>query len=486
MAAPLLSRAPAAGLIAVLAATSALVGCTVASDDGTASAADAPSAEAFDAHTGGDSDTVSADATLSIVTVPFALDRPAAQPGVVADPARHRFVLSWQERDAQGCAILRTATLGADGAVGEPRDVARGCDWFVNWADFPSVAIADNGDWWTWYLQKSGPSTHAYDIRLLRSEDEGRSWSAPITPYDDRTPTEHGFVSMVPMGGDRMLLAWLDGRNTLAPAVGAGHDAPAGAHGAGHGAGHGHAHSEGPMSLRSVEVGRDFVLRHAQEVDARVCSCCPTDLARRGNGAVLVYRDRSEDEIRDVYAAEYRDGRWTPGAAVRADGWRIAACPVNGPALAASGDRLAALWPTMAGATLSVKGALVGATGPATVLEAGDAVLGRPDLAPWPGGHWLAVWLGAGPDRAQALRVASLSPSLAPASVQDVALLPPGRGTGMPRIASLGDVAVLAWTAPREGADAGKGSSTVQLARVTLARPPTEGAPARWGDQARP
>lgn len=434
----------------VLALLAALAGCGAAPGEPSASSE-------------GAADAVAAP-TLDVQRVAFALDRPAAQPSVVADAAKARFVLSWQERDAEGCTVLRTAVLPAGGEIGEPRDVARGCDWFVNWADFPSVAIADNGDWWTYYLQKNGPSTYAYDIRLVRSEDEGRTWSAPITPHDDRTPTEHGFVSMVPMGADRMLMAWLDGRNTLAPTPDGGHDAHGTSHGASSG---GHSHAEGPMSLRSAEIGRDFVLRHEQEVDARVCSCCPTDLVRRGDGAVLVYRNRSEDEIRDVYAATYRDGRWTPGAAVRIDGWKIAACPVNGPALAASGDRVGALWPTMAGATLTVKGALVGAADPATVLESGDAMLGRPDLAPWRGERWLAAWLGAGPGGGQALRVATLSPTLAPAAVQDVALLPPGRGTGMPRLASLGDVAVLVWTEPKgtEGPEARIG--TVQVRRIS-------------------
>ena len=405
--------------------------------------------------------------TLAIDVVPFALERPAAQPSVVADPARGRFVLSWQERDADGCTVLRTAVLPERGDVGEARDVARGCDWFVNWADFPSVAIAENGDWWTYYLQKSGPSTYAYDIRLVRSQDEGRTWSAPITPHDDRTPTEHGFVSMVPMGGDRMLLAWLDGRNTLAPTPDDQHDA----HAAGHGASAtGHAHAEGPMSLRSAEIGADFVLRNAQEVDARVCSCCPTDLVRTGDSAVLVYRDRSDDEIRDVHAARYRDGRWTVDGAVRADGWRIEACPVNGPALAARDGVVVSAWPTMAAGPLEVKIASVDGAAPAALLEAGNNVLGRPDLAPWGEDGWLAVWLGAGEARATALRVAALDAGLQARHTRDVALLPPGRGTGMPRIASLDDVAVLVWTEPKGGDGADARVGTVHVRRITAGR----------------
>lgn len=446
VAASLLSRARrprhASGLV-VLASLAALAGCGAA--PGEPSASSMPNAVAAP--------------MLDVQRVAFELDRPAAQPSVVADPAGARFVLIWQERDAEGCAVLRTAVLPAGGDVGEPRDVARGCDWFVNWADFPSVVVADNGDWWTYYLQKTGASTYAYDIRLVRSEDEGRTWSAPITPHDDRTPTEHGFVSMVPMGGDRVLLAWLDGRNTLPPAPAAGHDA----HGAASG---GHAHAEGPMSLRSAEIGRDFVLRHEQEVDGRVCSCCPTDLVRRDDEAMLVYRDRSEDEIRDVHAAHYRDGRWRLEGAVRTDGWRIEACPVNGPALAASGDAVVSVWPTMASGPLEVKAAAISGTMGARVLEGGDGVLGRPDLASWGDTAWLAVWLGAGAERATALRAAVLDADLQPTVTRDLALLPPGRGTGMPRVASLGREAIVVWTEPKgaEGPDARVG--TVQVRRL--------------------
>lgn len=398
---------------------------------------------------------------FEVSTVNLGLARPAAQPNVVADLAHDRFVLSWQERDAEGCPVLRTAVLPREGALGPVRDVARGCNWFVNWADVPSVAIADNGDWWTFHLRKSASSTYGYDIRLQRSADEGRTWSAPITPHDDGTPTEHGFVSMVPQGGDRMLIVWLDGRRT-APAAST-HDH--GAHGDGHGA------AEGPMTLRSVEIGADFVLRRPQEIDPRVCSCCPTDLARTAQGAVAVFRDRSEDEVRDIHHARYADGRWTRGGAVRADGWRIEACPVNGPALAARGDARVAAWPTMAAGPLQLKVAALGGDAPARVLEAGEGVLGRPDLVPWGEQAWLAAWLGASEGRATALRVAELDARLQPTSRQDVAVLPAGRATGFPKLAALPGQAVLVWTAP----DATEGPQgrvvTVQVRRISASGP---------------
>lgn len=397
---------------------------------------------------------------LEVSTVDLGLARPAAQPNVVADPARDRFILSWQERDAESCAVLRTAVLPREGALGPARDVARGCDWFVNWADIPSLAIADNGDWWTFHLRKSASSTYAYDIRLQRSQDEGRTWSAPITPHEDGTPTEHGFVSMVPQSGDRMLVVWLDGRRTATGVSAHGH----GAHDEGHGP------AEGPMTLRSVEIGADFVLRRPHEIDARVCSCCPTDLVRTATGAVAVFRDRSDDEVRDIHHARYADGRWTRGGAVRTDGWRIAACPVNGPALAARGDALVAAWPTMAAGPLQVNVAAVGDSAPARVLDAGEGALGRPDLVPWGERAWLATWLGAGEARGTALRLAVLDAGLQPIATQDVSVLPPGRATGFPKLAALPGQAVLVWTAPDVTAGRVASRATVQVRRLSPTR----------------
>ncbi len=49
--------------------------------------------------------------------------------------------------------------------------VREGCNWFVNWADFPSAVVADNGDWLTFWLQKTGEGTYAYAVMTRRSTD---------------------------------------------------------------------------------------------------------------------------------------------------------------------------------------------------------------------------------------------------------------------------------------------------------------------------
>jgi hypothetical protein len=350
----------------------------------------------------------------------------AVTPHVIADP-QGGWLLSLQTREDQGCSTLMVASVDDEGRAAPPQTVARGCERFVNWADFPAIVIADNGDWLTWWLQKSGPGTYAYDIHVVRSTDRGASWSAPFTPHDDGTKTEHGFVSAAPAGDDRLRLVWLDGRHT----GGGGRD--------------GH-HAEGPMSLRSAVLGRDGLTEEA-EIDALTCSCCGTDLARLADGSHLtVYRDRDEQEIRDIAIARVDARGWQAAGLVHDDGWRTPACPVNGPALAAHGSTALIAWTTLVdGERMAVRIRDRARAKPMRTLEEGPGVLGRVDVARL-GKHWLVSWLGGGPERQTALRVALLDASLEEVTRLDVATIPPGRNTGFPRLAAQGEEAVLVWT----------------------------------------
>ena len=123
-------------------------------------------------------------------------------------------LLSWIER-AGDLATLRFAERTASGWT-EPRTIASGRDWFVNWADVPSALRLPSGVIVAHWLQKSGPDTYAYDVRLSYSKDDGKTWSPAFMPHQDGTRTEHGFASLFPMG-DGLGLVWLDGRNMKPP-----------------------------------------------------------------------------------------------------------------------------------------------------------------------------------------------------------------------------------------------------------------------------
>ena len=84
------------------------------------------------------------------------------------------------------------------------------------------------------------------------------------------------------------------------------------------------------------------------ELDDMVCECCRTDIAVSSEGPIAVYRDRTPEEIRDIYVARHVDGEWQPGERFSEDNWEIAGCPVNGPAIDARSSLVAVAWFTAA------------------------------------------------------------------------------------------------------------------------------------------
>ncbi|MCB1553048.1 MAG: exo-alpha-sialidase [Xanthomonadales bacterium] len=376
--------------------------------------------------------TPPAAGALSIRSVALAGE---LSPSVTALPDGGFVVTTLSRQGAE--ATLSAQTISIDGEPGSVRPVARGEGWFVNWADFPSLAIADNGDWVSFYLLKSDPSRpYAYDIMLLRSTDQGASWSQPQKLHDDDTHTEHGFVSLIsasdPEHADAVVAVWLDGRRSAAPpAEGAEHE-----------------HEGVVTTLRSTVVFRDHI-EPSVELDARTCDCCTTDAAKLGDQLVTVYRDRSLDEFRDIGFLRRRGGAWSAPAHVASDGWRIAGCPVNGPALTTSGGQGLATWPTMQGEDMLVRSArfVDGSWSAAQVIDRGRNVLGRVDLASWTSGQSLVSWLGAS-EQGTTLWLGIVDESGRLERRQPVATLPPGRSTGMPRLASSADRALLVWTEP--------------------------------------
>lgn len=376
----------------------------------------------------------------------------SAQPSVTATP-EGGVALTWQQKRGRD-AELRVARFDAGSTTPLAQaSIARGDDWFVNWADFPSLTVLDNGDWVSFTLRKSAGSSYAYDIHLQRSLDGGATWQPAVTVNSDGQPVQHGFVSLLPDGGDRVLLVWLDGRKD----TGDGSDDPHAGHGDNQGASH--HDDDGPMTLRSAVVGRDGVPREAAKLDADTCSCCQTDLVRRGSEAVAVYRDHAEG-IRDIAMIRRSADRvWSASTSVHNDAWRMPGCPVNGPAAAVNGDALAVLWPTMAKGPLEVKLSISPREGAAfaspVLIDSGEQVLGRVDVAPWRDGGFLASWV-SGDASGAVLRVAEVDARGRLGEPTEVVTLPPGRQLGHPRIAApspgegaVRNVAMIVWTEPQ-------------------------------------
>lgn len=362
-------------------------------------------------------------------------------------------LLSWLERTGDGHA-LRFSIFDGDG-FDTPGDIAAGSDWFANWADTPRVFVTPGGDWIAHWLVKSGGATYAYDVIASRSTNGGASWSPPVSPHRDGTETEHGFVSYFADASGTTHLVWLDGRNT------------------GSGEGHGsHGEGEVAMTLRTAAMtGSTFGA--SMELDARVCDCCQTAAATTEAGPIVVYRDRSEREVRDIHIVRRIDGRWTEPRPVADDGWVIGGCPVNGPDVTASGSKVAAAWFTMADGVPAVRLALSSDSGasfvPARSFSEGSA-LGRVQLARVEDG-FLLLWMDDVDDGA-VLRLGRFDWRGVSRGARQLTRIAAGRASGFPRMAVVGDRVLIAWTASERGPD-GERTNRVRTALFALESGPT-------------
>jgi hypothetical protein len=345
-----------------------------------------------------------------------------------------RVLLTWIEPAGDKRHVLRFSSRTTDGGWSPAQTTAEGKDWFVNWADFPSMAALPDGTLFAHWLAKSGPATYAYDVRVTLSRDSGKTWSEPLVPHRDGTRSEHGFVSMAAWNPDEMGIVWLDGRKTRAEA----NSAP--------------GTGQGEMSLIHTAIGRDGRLGAETVLDGRVCDCCQTDAVHARGATVVVYRDRSDTEVRDISVVRFADGRWSAPRTLAHDGWQINGCPVNGPAIAASGTTVAAAWFTAPSEKAVVKVAFssdAGASfGVPFVVDDGRP-LGRVDVVLLDEGTALVSWL-AQAEKGARLQVRRVHSSGEAGPAVTVAESSGARSSGFPRLIHAGRDAVIAW---RDAAD---------------------------------
>ncbi len=356
-----------------------------------------------------------------LISIPSPAGPGSAEPSLFA--ARDALILSWTEGPE-----LRFARY--DGKKwSEPRTVVHRDDLFINWADFGTVIEDSNGVLFAHWLQKSG-SGYAYDIWMSSSSDRGRTWSAPFLLNRDGRKNEHGFVSLVPLAGGGVAAAWLDGRNM-----------PEGK-------------EEGEMSLRYATIDARGKIAAETELDGRTCECCTTGMAMTSNGPLIVYRDRSADEVRDI--AYVRPG--SKPHIVHDDGWKITGCPVNGPQVDAKGKSAAVAWFTAANGAQHVYAAFSrdgGAAFGSPIAVDGGHPSGRVDIALLDRDRAFVTWLEG--DEIRGREVTRDGHAGAPMKIGDSGS---SRAAGFARIAVFARDVYVAWTEPAPG------GKRVRVARI--------------------
>lgn len=393
-----------------------------------------------------------ADNHQTITTLSSPAGANSAQPHLSLLPSGQP-LLSWLETK-DSAATLKYSRLVA--TIWTPAStVSEGTDWFVNWADFPSVVPLSEDKLAAHWLKKRPGGTYAYDVVVSHSEDSGETWSEALTPHTDATATEHGFVSLFPWQQQAGLI-WLDGREMAVESHGNGtiDDIDHSNHS---------TDSAKGMTLRSAIIHADNTLSQEHVIDDLVCECCQTDAATTSNGPVVIYRNRTAEEIRDIYISRFDEGKWTQGQAIAEDLWEIEGCPVNGPAIAAKGESLVIAWFTLAGGVSKVRfiQSLDAGQSFSTPVDIDtESPIGRVDVDFLADDSAAISWVRRSNTGVGEIVVSRVTPEGIQKNLLVIAPISTSRPSGFPQMVHTNDSLVFAWT------DITDGISTVKTARL--------------------
>ena len=310
------------------------------------------------------------------------------------------------------------------------KTIATDSTWFINWADFPSIIADQNGPIAAHWLNKKPGGSYAYDVNISTADNSG-NWNKTLTPHNDDTPTEHGFASMVPWDDETFLVVWLDGRKTDGRSD------------------EDYFNITFAMTLRGALINKEGDILRRFLIDDSVCDCCQTSLVKTTDGAVVAYRNRTDNEIRDIYTSRFDGEEWSSPNAVYDDGWKVGACPVNGPKLAARDSLITIAWHTGATNTPTSKYAYSIDSGntfskPITLND--RTSLGRVDAETYEGVSYLS-WMEKGKNTAL-LKMATFDGDKQISQPKTVAKLNESRKTGFPQMERVNEILFFAWTKP--------------------------------------
>jgi hypothetical protein len=228
-------------------------------------------------------------------------------------------------------------------------------------------------------------------IRYARSTDDGRTFSKAATAAGGGLSGARGWHAAAIGYDGGMHLVWLDGR----------HAAP-----------HQHEHGKPtPKATAMRQAPRQDVFhaswkgdaaRAENPVAANVCFCCKTAVVASGERVYVAWRHIFPGSIRDIAVARSDDNGVTFGAPARLseDGWKLDACPDDGPAMAAdTHGGVHVVWPTLVAGDPPRKGIFYASRGhdegtftPRLRLDSGEADPSHPQIASDDHGNTAIVW----------------------------------------------------------------------------------------------
>ena len=360
---------------------------------------------------------------VTIEEISFLYDNNNAQPSLVSDNGN--LSLTWISSDKDMNASLNFRQFKNEGWT-NPLRLADGSDWFVNWADFPTHAISGDKVLSS-YLKKSASGKYTYDVFLSLHKLSGEKVKEDFILNTDGFKAEHGFVSITSNNSEGFLITWLDGRNTVENDEDGNHK---------------------PMTIRFAEITNDGDILNETELDSSVCDCCQTSMTYTNRGPLVVYRDRTEEEVRDIYVTRKIDKVWENPISVHDDGWVIYGCPVNGPKVVSSSNNIAVSWFTVSDGIPKVNLSFLESYGSSfsNPIKINDLnAIGRVDTA-FLNEQEVIVSYMEGDDDGTYLRIKKVSIDGIVSKPITISKIDGGRGTGVPQLEILDDEIFIVWT----------------------------------------
>ena len=178
----------------------------------------------------------------------------------------------------------------------------------------------------------------------------------------------------------------------------------------------------------------------------------------------MTYRDRSEDEIRDIAILRLNQEQWAEPNLLGNDRWQIPGCPVNGPGIDSYDQTIGIAWFSAANDEPKVQVAFSNDEGASFEspmrIDTGNAT-GRVDIVMLNDSEAVVSWMEPiGQD--ELIRIRRVSSNGAADRPLTIAKTTAARASGFPQMELLDDRLYVVWTLSNEG------QTEIRMASISL------------------